>query len=120
MADDALVASRMNVTDEGKQPRMRDTTFNGRHFSMVDPSTGKAKGLLRVEKHSNTDNISDTVCLKVLTERGVDCTGMLQKQMQEELSTHEDFADEKSLLEHVIESRGHHVLFLPKYHCEMK
>ena len=57
MAHDALVASRMNVTDDGKQPRMRDTTFNGRHFSMVDPSTGKAKGLLRVEKHSNTDNL---------------------------------------------------------------
>ena len=61
MVDDALVASRMNVKNDGKQPRMRDTTFNERHFSMVDPSTGRAKGLLRVEKHSNTDNTSDSL-----------------------------------------------------------
>ena len=37
-----------------------------------------------------------------------------------ELRKHEDFANEKCLVQTFIESRGHHVLFLPKFHCELK
>ena len=60
MADDELVASRMNVTSGEQQPTMRDTIFNGRHFSMVDDSR-VPKELRQVEKHSNTDNMYDSL-----------------------------------------------------------
>ncbi|OJA16726.1 hypothetical protein AZE42_11340 [Rhizopogon vesiculosus] len=35
------------------------------------------------------------------------------------LSLQEDFANEKPMLQHLIESRGHVCLFLPKFHCEL-
>ena len=36
MADDALIASRMNAGPGGKQPVMHDTIWNGRPQSMAD------------------------------------------------------------------------------------
>ena len=35
------------------------------------------------------------------------------------LSLQEDFAQEKSMLQHYIEGRGHICMFLPKFHCEL-
>lgn len=35
------------------------------------------------------------------------------------LSRQQDFVEEKSLLQHRIEERGHKCLFLPKFHCEL-
>jgi hypothetical protein len=35
------------------------------------------------------------------------------------LSLQEDFANEKSMLQHYIEGRGHICMFLPKFHCEL-
>ena len=46
-------------------------------------------------------------------ERAQDCC------MQRALSLEKDFADEKPLLQLVIEKAGHKCLFLPKFHCEL-
>jgi hypothetical protein len=35
------------------------------------------------------------------------------------LSLQEDFATEKPMLQHYIESHGHICMFLPKFHCEL-
>lgn len=35
------------------------------------------------------------------------------------LSLQDDFVNEKPLIQHYIESRGHVCLFLPKFHCEL-
>ena len=35
------------------------------------------------------------------------------------LSLQEDFANEKPMIQHLIENRGHVCLFLPKFHCEL-
>jgi hypothetical protein len=34
-------------------------------------------------------------------------------------SLQDDFANEKPLLQHYLEGRGHVCLFLPKFHCEL-
>ena len=34
-------------------------------------------------------------------------------------SNHEDFQTEKTLVEHYLSNRGHVVMFIPKFHCEL-
>lgn len=109
MADDALNASRMNLNDGGKQPKMRTTKWNGQVQHMVytsGPSIGEPKGLRTV-----------------LIERGLWRDSMLKDDAMKVLSECEDFKNEKSELEHLVEkfntpTSTHSVLFLPKYHCE--
>ena len=98
---DALIASRMNVGSGRKQPAMQDTVFNDKPFKIFLPN-GEPKGLKMV-----------------LEERGVDCKGLLRKDMISILEKHSDFANEKSMIEKLLESRGHTCLFLPKFHCEL-
>ena len=45
--------------------------------------------------------------------------GMVADKMKEKLQTFEDFATQKSLLEELVESRGHLCMFIPKFHCEL-
>ena len=35
------------------------------------------------------------------------------------LSLQSDFATQKPLIQEIIESRGHKVIFYPKFHCEL-
>jgi len=35
------------------------------------------------------------------------------------LSLQEDFANEKSLIQHYLEGHGHVCMYLPKFHCEL-
>ena len=101
-SDDALVASRMNVNDGGKQPKMRTTTWNGREQFMVN-RMGQAKGLRTV-----------------LIERGVTAaTDMTKKEMMDILGKHEDFKNEKSKIKRILQALGHRVPFLPKFHPEL-
>ena len=66
-SEDSLNADRMNVRPGGKQPRLRDTVFNGQTQSMV-LGDGQPKGMKLV-----------------LEERGVDTTGMNADKMRQEL-----------------------------------
>ena len=68
---------------------------------------------------------------QVLEERGFDVNGMLAKCspvcpiendtccMACLLSKQDDFHLQKSLLEQKIQTKGHHCIFLPKFHCEL-
>jgi len=100
-AEDALNASKMNVRPGGKQPCMRDTVWAGRVQKMVDDK-GVPKGMK-----------------KVLEERGINTSRMKADDMRTVLSFHDDFQNEKTLVEHFIIERGHKCLFLPKFHCEL-
>lgn len=100
-APDALVANKMNVNPGGQQPKMHDTVYNGEAQRMVDDD-GEPKGLRRV-----------------LIERKVDITNTNKAQMIENLSSHPDFANEKSIIENYIVNRGHSCMFSPKFHCEL-
>ena len=100
-SNDALNVSHMNVKEGGKQPVMRDTMWNGEVPKMLDDD-GIPKGMKRV-----------------LEERGVDTKGMNAIKMREELGQHPDFSNPKTILEELIEERGHMCIFLPKFHCEL-
>ena len=99
-SDDSLNVDCMNVGPGGKQPKMRDSIFNGQLQSMVLPD-GRPKGMKLV-----------------LQEKGVNTQGMNAAKMRETLNKYEDFANKRSLLEEIVESRGHLCMFYPKYHCE--
>ena len=93
MAADALVASRMNVGDGGAQPRMYDTVRPGGQLLTED---GTAKGLRTV-----------------LIERGINCVTLKKEDMVKILSQHDDFRDEKTILESFLLAKGHYVMFFP-------
>jgi len=117
-AQDALVASRMNLSSGGKQPLMRNTYMrNGQLQTMVLPN-GQPKGMKIV-----------------LEERGLWKIGLLRTckecknhtQVSEVLgccafrilSLEPDFLAQKSHLEEIVEKAGHKIIFYPKYHCEL-
>ena len=44
---------------------------------------------------------------------------MHAEDMRVMLSNHDDFANEKTIVEHFLQERGHLAHFLPKFHCEL-
>ena len=81
MAADALVAAWMNVSNGGVQPKMHDTVMPGGRVQKMTTADGEAKGLWMV-----------------LTEGG--STVRLKKEvMIKILSQHDDFRDEKTIVE---------------------
>ena len=101
VADDTPNADKMNVGPGGKQPKMRDTVWQGQIQKMVD-GNGIPRGMKAI-----------------LEERGVDTTGMKGNEMRQKLKSYPDFQNQKTLLEDYIEQRGHLCLFYPKFHCEL-
>ena len=100
-AEDSLNVNRMNVNPGGSQPKMRDTTWEGRVQKMVG-SNGTPKGMIQV-----------------LVERGVDVRGMKADDMRKRLKEMHDFKYEKTKVEAMITAQGHRCIFIPKYHCEL-
>lgn len=105
-ADDALNAHEMNVWPGGVQSIMRpgwwvDKRGRRREQLMVDRA-GQPKGLHQV-----------------LTERGLFREGMVKADMVPLLAKQPDFAGQPTLVEDLLSKRGHHALFLPKFHCEL-
>ena len=98
---DSLHVVRMNVNPGGGQPAMRDTTYNGRVYKLVD-SNGVPKGMRQV-----------------LIERGVDVRGMKAPDMRRVLREMPDFKYERSKVEKYLCGRGHRAIFIPKFHCEI-
>ena len=82
MADYALDVTKMNVNPGGAQRKMGDTMWQG-----------------QVQKMTFNLGTPNGMC-KVLKERGVNTTGMVADQMRKILAEHDDFRNEKSLLEH--------------------
>ena len=56
----------------------------------------------------------------VLTERGINCTTLKKDDMIKILSQHDDFRDEKTIVESFLLAKGHYVMFFPKFHCEIE
>ena len=100
-APDALNVNNMNVKPGGAQAVMRDTVWAGSIQRMVF-NNGVAKGMKQV-----------------LEERGINTQTLKAPDMRMILSNHEDFRTEKTIVEHYFTDRGHHVHFIPKFHCEM-
>jgi len=100
-AEDALLAHKMNVSDGGKQPFLRDTVWDGEVKKMVTDE-GLQKGLKRV-----------------LEDRKVNVKGMQKADMVKVLSEMRDFKFQKTRVEELILKRGHRVMFIPKFHCEI-
>ena len=78
VSDDSLNADKMNVGPGGKQPIMRDTTWNGALQTMVRADS-KAKGMKMI-----------------LEERGVDTKNMRAEDMRKKLKTYSDFKNQKN------------------------
>ena len=98
--DQALVARNILVKDGGPR-RVRDTVWGGRPQSMVLPDR-LAKGLRTI-----------------LAERGIFTSTLKADDMRIILSNHDDFANEKTQVEHYVISRGFQCHFLSKFHCEL-
>lgn len=97
--DDCLNPDKMNISDGGKQPFMRDTVWNGRTQKMT-LSDGRQKGMR-----------------SVLEERDVDTARM---KARDELRKFEDFnSDGIPIVEEMVTGRGHMCLFIPRFHCEL-
>ena len=96
----ALVAWNILLKDGGPR-HVRDTVWAGKPQSMV-LSDGSAKGLRTI-----------------LTERGIFVSTIKADDMRTILSNHDDFLNEKTQVEHYIDSRGFKCYFLPKIHCEL-
>ena len=69
--------------------------------AMGQEDMGAEEDLIRSQEPENIEPMNDWCC------------------MSHVLSLQEDFAQEKSMLQHYIEGRGYICMFLPKFHCEL-
>lgn len=99
--DNALIAHKMNVSDGGKQPFLRDTMWDSKPHKMVT-AEGKQKGMKTV-----------------LEERGINVKGLHKEDMIKILQEMRDFKFQKTKVEELILNKDHRVLFIPKFHCEI-
>ena len=99
--DNCLNPDKMNISDGGNQPRMRDTEWED-SVQRMTCDDGRQKGMRRV-----------------VEERGVCTRGMNAARMREELKKFADFSCSLSIVEEVIAERNHMCLFLPRFHCEL-
>lgn len=100
-SDDALIAHKMNISDGGKQPFMRDTIWDGKPQKMVT-SSGIQKGMK-----------------SLLEERGVNTNGLRKEDMVKIVEEMRDFKFQRTKVEELILNKGHRVMFIPKFHCEL-
>jgi hypothetical protein len=122
-SEDALLVSRMNVKPGGKQAHMRNGWYWSGGQKIIQP-------MIFASGHHRYANEPKGI-KAVLTERGlyqpqlrgkcenkcsVDATNCCNKRI---LELQEDFCEQRSLVQEVIEAAGHLCLFLPKFHCEL-
>jgi len=124
-AEDALVASRMNVNPGGAQARMRDGWFLKNGVKIVQPMVfppnhpdfpDQPKGLRHIllERGINTAASQKLHGKCKKCEPGV--SGCCCRRIME---NEPDFLEQKSLVQEVIENAGHLCILLPKFHCEL-
>ena len=94
------------------QPAMRDTTWNSNIQTMIFPD-GTPKE--RSQWKNIRRGIVEQSCLANLEEREVNESSTIEGKIK----VFHRFSKSKTLLEDLIESRGHLWFFYPKYHCEM-
>ena len=111
MPDDALVASRLNLSDGGKNSRkvIRDGQFGANVSQPMIDDKGVQKGIRRI-----------------LEERGLWEPGMKLADARQVLESQDDFRNQRSVLEECVRSyrdeegnERHVFILLPKFHCEL-
>jgi hypothetical protein len=122
LPEGALRAFSMNKSNGGKQPKQNDT---------VIPHSNPSVAQRGMVQKMTTDDGEAKGLQAVLVERGFDVSGLKAKCspvcplestgccMARLLSQQEDFVNQPSMLETVINEAGHECLFLPKFHCEL-
>jgi hypothetical protein len=129
MAADALIATRMNLSPGGAQPKMRDGWYidgsgQKRVQSMIYPENhklkGKPKGIKQVlmERKLWPDKGIRLMCEQcsgkqdgVDPERSDCCARRI-------MSVQPDFCEQKSILEEAVIEANHIFERYPKFHCE--
>ena len=112
----------MNKGNGGKQPIQKDTIIpqsnpvvehRGKLQSMKTDD-GLAKGLQQtLEEQGFSTKGLQAKCSPVCSVESTDCC------MARLLSCQDDFANQVSMLEHLIVKAKHKCIFLPKFHCEL-
>ena len=122
LGSDALKAFEMNMSDGGKQRLQKDT---------VIPDTNPTASLRGKPQKMTKDNGEAKGLKSVLEERGFDVRKLKAKCkpvcpvensnccMARLLSQQDDFKNQISMLEVLVKARGHEIIFLPKFHCEL-
>ncbi|KAJ7599763.1 hypothetical protein C8J56DRAFT_1072391 [Mycena floridula] len=117
---DALLVTRMNWRPAGKQAVMRDGWFMKDGVKVIHPMNDAGnvpKGMQKVleERGLLTPNLKFQ-CGSALTKCDADAVACCGRRIME---LQPDFIQQRSLVQEVIEARGHLCIFLPKFHCEL-
>ena len=113
---DGLCVKKLQKFDGGKQPVMRDSVWNGQPYNMQN-ERGQQKGAMRIiedrlgyypphmnlqcKTWSNCDPVNQQCCAKKI------------------VADFDDFKAQRAWLVETVEDRGHTIIFLPKFHCEL-
>ena len=132
MAEDGLIATKMNLGPGGKQPKMRDGWYINEYGdkckqSMVFPNDhpveslrGKPKGIKKVLEERNLwpKERINLVCKKCF-DKDVDDDLIRQNCCARRImSLQPDFLEQRSALEEIIVGSRHIFERYPKFHCE--
>lgn len=118
-AEDALVANSMNLDSGGAQKKMRDGFFNG-NVQKMNFEDGTPKGMkIILQERGLWSNGLRKICRECKAEGPKSSSERTSCCARRILELQPDFSSQKSRLQEVIESHGHHVIFYPKFHCEL-
>jgi hypothetical protein len=128
-APDALSANKMPLNPKFWEPfpgiQMRDVTLpNGTpqslYFPNDHPRAGQFKGMRQIlierGKWPGRDPLTNKEPLAQCKEKCLEGAVCCARRI---LYMEPDFIAQKSLIEELINSRGHLAIFYPKYHCEL-
>jgi len=122
LGPDALYVFKINKSNRRKQRKQKDTIIPmnnpdieccGKPQKMTTEA-GEAKGLQQtLEEQGFHIRGMCMKCTPICPFENNDCC------MARLLSKQDDFRNQESLLEQKIKARGHHCIFLPKFHCKL-
>src|SRR6266498_4034874 len=135
MAEDALIATRMNLGSGGVQPKMRDGWYiNEREEKCIQSMTfpdnhpveklrGQPKGIKKVLEERNLwpkkkINLVCKKCSKKNADNDENDEIRLDCCARRIISLQPDFLEQQSALEEAIVRSGHILERYPKFHCE--
>ncbi|CAG8488076.1 6414_t:CDS:2, partial [Scutellospora calospora] len=118
--EDALVASKMNLSSGGSAPKMRDTIWNNNHQSMIIEEDyfiydKKKKKILIYVVNLKQDRLVLECALCKKKEADLDNINCYVRQL---MAHQPDFLAERGQIQKEIESKGHKIIFYHKFHPE--
>ncbi|KIM87773.1 hypothetical protein PILCRDRAFT_48496, partial [Piloderma croceum F 1598] len=134
LAADALNVNNMNVNPGGKQKHLRSTVIplnNPAPKPGQRDTRGMVQDMVYPQDHPTPELRGQPKGMKSVLQERVSEADLAQAEepdaperdawccMHRVLSLQADFANEKPMLQHYLEGRGHVCMFLPKFHCEL-